>query len=88
MIKDFLFKTKDGKYVIGQKPNFPLIIGVISWVLNKLFSNNDTTIFASISTLAFIIWALLEIIFGVNLFRRIVGIIVLIIILDIYSYIF
>lgn len=69
---------KSGKIVIAQKPNLPLIVWVIARLMlllpipllvNKLLS---LIAFGSLFT-----WAWLEIFSGVNLFRRILGIIVM-----------
>lgn len=65
-------------YVLVQKPNMPLIVGLISFVLTKisLFSQLhrlfDLIFFGAIFT-----WAWLEIFQGVNYFRKGLGVLVM-----------
>jgi hypothetical protein len=61
--------------VIFQKPNKPLIVALSAVLLTHLLHGNDwlhATLHA-ISTVAFVYWAYLEITFGVSLFRRLLG---------------
>lgn len=76
-----IFKDRDGKVVITQKPNLPIIVWFVSVVINKFLSGGVVSQFVStIGTTAIAVWATLEIISGVNLFRRILGTVVLCII--------
>lgn len=73
-----IFKDKDGKVVITQKPNLPIMVWFASVVINKFLSGGVVSQFVStIGTTAIAVWATLEIISGVNLFRRILGSVVL-----------
>lgn len=65
-----IFKTKDDEYVIGQFPNAPLIAAFILWVGARLYEN-DLLVLGYRGAL--LVWALLEIVWGVNAWRRILG---------------
>lgn len=72
------FKDKDGKIVIWQSPNLPLI----GWVVFRVLSvvTHDKEISAGMSHLATLLlftWAYLEAKDGVNTFRRLLGIVVM-----------
>lgn len=76
------FKDKAGKTVIAQKPNLPLIM----WAIAKLLSLLPTSILVSelFSMIAFgslFTWAWLEIFSGVNMFRKFLGGIVMVMLL-------
>ncbi len=73
-----LFKTKDGKIVIGQRPNAPLIVAIIAYIGTLLpLSATITTLFGLIFFGSLFTWSWLEITQGVNVFRRILGVVVL-----------
>lgn len=75
---NWLFITKDGKVVIGQFPNIPIIIWLISLIINYLVSNDKISLVISIvGTLSLVYWALLEITKGLNGFRRLLGLVIL-----------
>lgn len=73
-----IFTDKDGRVVIGQTPNIPIISWAIFTVIanvladGKLQTVSEYIAFGSIFT-----WAWLELFHGVNTFRRILGAIVL-----------
>lgn len=77
-----IFTDKDGRVVIGQTPNIPIISWAIFTVLatvltdGKLQTASEYLAFGSIFT-----WAWLELFQGVNTFRRILGTAVLILII-------
>lgn len=76
------FKDKQGRIVIFQAPNSPLIGWFIFTLLSLLWSTNQPKIdylFAMLSFGFIFTWAWLEITSGVNYFRRALGLIVLII---------
>lgn len=78
------FQDKEGKVVIAQFPNFPLV----GWFVCKLISMFETSdsVRAGFSTLggAFLfLWAYLEITTGVSYFRRFLGVVVML--FSIYS---
>ncbi|MEI7632541.1 MAG: hypothetical protein WCJ60_04455 [bacterium] len=80
-IIDKCFKDKKGKIVLGQAPNLPLIFWGISR-LSILFINSTNVslidLIDKISFASILIWAGLELYSGVNLFRRAVGLTILI----------
>jgi hypothetical protein len=74
---DKFFRNKNGQFVIAQKPNFPIIIWIICLIGSRVFSGIVRDAFSTIGLVAIIIWSLLELFLGVNYFRRILGLIVL-----------
>ncbi len=73
-----IFKDKNGKVVITQTPNVPLVVWLVCLILSKLVDNAQLA--GSLSQVGrgfLFIWAYLEIVYGVNLFRRVLGVIVL-----------
>jgi hypothetical protein len=76
---DWLFKSREtGKITIAQWPNIPLW-GFIAATGLHIFVSWDPLKW--VATLALAIWAALEIVKGVNPFRRAVGAVVLIAVL-------
>ena len=77
-----MFKDSNGKIVIAQKPNLPSIVWFVSYIASYLPLHDSLLAFFSlISFGALFTWAWLEIFSGVNLFRRLLGIVVMIVIL-------
>ena len=77
-----LFETKDGKIVIAQRPNTSIIIWLVAKPLSLIFADTlPGLIFDGIAFGALFYWALLEVFQGVNLFRKILGVIVILILL-------
>lgn len=76
---DRTFRNSEGKIVIAQMPNLPLIVGLAALVLQytlpsgKLQTGADLVAFGALFT-----WAWQEVFAGVNYFRRALGLIVLI----------
>lgn len=76
---DQVFRDSEGKIVIAQPPNLPLIVGTVSILLEvisspgKIHLGLDLIAFGSLFT-----WAWLELFEGVNYFRRALGLIVLV----------
>lgn len=69
----------DGKIVLGQVPNFPLIAWFLFKVMSLIANSKGIKTSLDIVSLVFLsIWALLEITKGVNGFRKTLGTIVLI----------
>lgn len=61
-------------YIIAQKPNLPIIVWFVSFVLLQFFSIGVVhTLLALISFGAIFTWAWLEIFQGVNAFRKVLG---------------
>jgi hypothetical protein len=74
----WLFITKDGKVVIGQFPNIPIIIWLVSLIINYLVNNDKISLVVSlVGTLSLVYWAILEITKGVNGLRRLLGLVIL-----------
>lgn len=74
-LSDYLFVCEDGKRVVGQAPNIPIIIVFICIGIGMVFR---TGIINFISELGFIVamswWSWLEFADGVNRFRKLLGI--------------
>ena len=76
------FKDKRDKIVIFQSPNLPIILWLVFLILSELLRHNKYhNDLAILSLISLIIWALLEILLGVNYFRRILGLGILLVIL-------
>lgn len=75
---DSTFKDKDGKWAIVQPPNWPIIFWAFFKVLGYLhISSNFKNGFEFLSTSFLFLWAYLELTSGVNYFRRVLGLAVL-----------
>ena len=73
-----LFLDKNGRFVVAQFPNVPIIIWLGTVVLNRFIQAQPaSTALSIIGTTSLTIWALLEIYSGVNLFRKLLGSVVL-----------
>lgn len=79
LIKQIFF-DKSGKLVLGQFPNAPLWIAVIFWSLRfvPLQSAGSQGLWISQGGVwsALLIWAYLELVQGVNVWRRVLGVMV------------
>lgn len=76
---DQVFRDAEGKIVIAQTPNLPIIIWGIASLLKIIFTTGSINTGLDILALASLsIWALLELFQGVNYFRRGLGLLVLI----------
>ncbi|MCA9380526.1 hypothetical protein KC675_05090 [Candidatus Dojkabacteria bacterium] len=75
----YFFYDKSGKPVIWQIPNIPLLIWLGFRILSflKIFPDYNS-MFNQIGTGFLFIWAYLELTQGVNNFRKLLGLIVLI----------
>lgn len=76
-----LFRNRQtGEMTIGQWPNAPLLVflgaSALRWVLDP--SGGFDTLLAVVATGALVIWALDELVRGVNPWRRILGAAVLV----------
>ena len=75
-IVDWLFRNREtGKITIWQWPNIPLWVFLVARVAQAIF---DGSWLGVVATIALVIWALLELVKGVNPFRRLLGLAVLI----------
>ncbi|HET6924329.1 MAG TPA: hypothetical protein VFH39_00680 [Candidatus Saccharimonadales bacterium] len=70
---DKWFKDKQGRLAIGQKPNLPIIVWAIAELLAWPFSGRAEHFFAMLAFGALFTWAWLEIRWGINRFRRLLG---------------
>lgn len=75
---DKFYKDKDGKVVIAQKPNLPILVWVASIIITRLSSGEIQSIFSLIGFGALFTWAWLEIFQGDSYFRRALGLVVLV----------
>lgn len=76
---DRFWRDKDGKVVVWQNPNLPLIIWFVCTILGYVFSAGKLNEFLEILAFgAIFTWSWLEITSGVNYFRRSLGMVVLI----------
>ena len=73
-----VFKDKNGKIVLGQKPNLPIIVWFTALLLTKITNSTLQDLFAIMSFGALFTWAWLELFQGVNYFRRVLGLLVLV----------
>lgn len=76
---DKTFRDSEGNIVIAQPPNLPLLVGLTATVLKLIVtSGNIYTGLDAVAFGSFFTWAWLEIFEGVNYFRRVLGLLVLI----------
>ena len=69
-----LFKTKNGDIVVGQRPNAPILIWFTTLLLSQIPQLDEVqSELLTLSTAALVVWALLELTRGINLFRRLIG---------------
>ena len=73
-----LFRDRNGKVVIWQLPNAPLWIWIISTGVGWWLHGGPKLVVGIIGSLALAIWAILELGWGSTLFRRILGVVVLV----------
>ena len=74
-----VFRDREGKIVLAQMPNLPLIVWIVASLLKMIFTTGriniglDVLAFGSLFT-----WAWEELFQGVNYFRRALGFLVLV----------
>ncbi len=77
----WIFENREtGKLTVAQRPNIPLAAFLIALVGRRAFHPSGTAggALQVVGTVALIVWAVDEIVRGVNPFRRILGTIVLV----------
>lgn len=80
MLKKF-FQDNTGKYVIGQPPNFALILIACGALGSALFKSGRISVFSELLFFgSAFLWGYLELRYGESIFRRVLGAIVLIVI--------
>ncbi|MEH2395788.1 MAG: hypothetical protein V7K21_30495 [Nostoc sp.] len=76
---DKTFRDSDGKIVIAQMPNLPLIVWIVTSILALIFTTGKiNTVLDVVANGSLFTWAWLELFQGVNYFRRALGLLVLI----------
>ncbi|WP_224095421.1 hypothetical protein [Nostoc sp. MS1] len=76
---DKTFRDSEGKIVIAQAPNLPLIVWIVTSLLSLIFTTGTIhTVLDVVATGSLFTWAWLELFEGVNYFRRTLGFVVLI----------
>ena len=76
---DKIAKDKNGKLTIWQSPNLSIIVWAVATLASKFVSSGRPH--QTLELIAFgaiFVWAWLEIFFGVNYFRRALGVVILI----------
>lgn len=77
-----IFNDSQGKVVVAQKPNLPIIVWALASLIRLVIDSGNLNRALDIIALTSIIyWALSEVVSGVNLFRKIIGVAVLLIII-------
>jgi hypothetical protein len=74
---DSLFRDKTGKIVVIQKPNLAIYLWIIFKLGSLITETNLSSLLQSLSLVALLVWAVMELISGVNYFRKILGLVVL-----------
>jgi len=76
---DQFFRDSEGNIVIGQPPNLPLITGIVMTILQAIMPGGTWQTGAGLVAFGvWFTWAWQEIFAGVNYFRRLLGLIVLV----------
>ena len=73
---DWVFRSRvDGRYVVGQFPNAALLVFIVAAILRWLWAPDGTAgvVLDVVATAALLVWALDEVVRGVNPFRRMLG---------------
>ena len=74
-----IFKDQKGRIVIVQKPNLPVIVWFVSFTASYLPFRDGIVSFLELFSFGVLFtWAWLEIFSGVNVFRRLLGLAVII----------
>lgn len=75
-----IFKDKQGQIVLYQRPNIWLIAWAVLDIVAIFAPGRRTSDYAwTAGSVMLVIWALLEVFRGVNYFRRLLGLVVLLI---------
>jgi len=80
----WFFRNRDtGEIVVAQAPNLPLWIFIAATAVRLVFQPDGTagTVVSIVSTVAIVVWALIEIAAGSSPFRRVLGGVVLLAVL-------
>lgn len=83
---DIVFKDNNGSIVLAQAPNIPILIAIIVWIVLLFVHQEPYQITLTIVfNIALGVWAILELGWGVNYFRRGLGLVVLIFVLKFFT---
>lgn len=77
-IWDRFWRDDKGRIVIWQTPNIYLIAWAVLTVVSLFFNGTIATVFSWLGNIALLTWSILEITKGVNYFRRLLGLLVLV----------
>jgi hypothetical protein len=73
---------KHGNVVIMQRPNIPAIVWIVTFALTIILPDSSfERLLSALSELAVVIWAVMELGWGSNYFRRLLGLSVLLLII-------
>lgn len=76
---DRIFRDREGRIVIAQMPNLPILVGLTAALLQFVLpSGNLQTTSSLVAFGALFTWAWQELFDGVNYFRRSLGLLVLV----------
>jgi len=76
---DKTFRDSDGKIVLAQMPNLPLIVWIVTSLLALIFTSGKiNALLQLLANGSLFTWAWLELFQGINYFRRALGLAVLI----------
>jgi len=78
---DWFFRNREtGRITIGQWPNWSLWVFIGAWTLRRIFAPTGTagTVLDIVATAALVVWAIDELVRGVNPWRRVLGATVLV----------
>jgi hypothetical protein len=79
---DKSFKNENGEVALAAEPNLLIIIWAVAALISHLIKHSLVhTLLIVIAFAAIAIWALLEIFQGVNYFRRLLGLVILVLII-------
>jgi hypothetical protein len=71
-------RDKSGRIVIWQAPNLPLIGWFVFMIASRFADGHLKSGMQIASTILLLVWAFLELVKGVNYFRRLLGLIVIV----------
>lgn len=74
---DKAIRNSDGRVTLWQTPNLPLVVWVAARLLAWPLSGGLEHFVGLVGTAAILLWALLELLQGVNYFRRALGLVAL-----------
>jgi hypothetical protein len=79
---NWFFEGKDGRWVIAQWPNLPISVAVIATLLKNIVPYSMANfVVALIAFGAFFTWSWLEIFDGDSKFRRVLGLVVMVLLI-------